>query len=192
MEAIAGGYHGDAFGVLGPHPLGSDNGDGNQWEVRAFLPHAQSVELRMSGDAVPMVQKHPGGLFVAKTDRRPGMYTFHVTDDRGASVELQDAYRFQPLLSEFDLHLTSEGTNYEGYNSLGAHPITVDGVTGVRFVVRAPNAIVVSVVGNFNGWDARRHPMRLRTGGVWEIFIPGVAVGAHYKFAVKSRADTAR
>jgi 1,4-alpha-glucan branching enzyme len=187
MEAIAGGYHGDAFGVLGPHPLGSGNGDGNQWEVRTFLPQAQSVELRMKGVAVPMVQKHPGGLFVAKIDQHPRAYTFHVTDHQGASVELQDAYRFQPLLSEFDLHLTSEGTNYEGYHALGAHPIIVDGVAGVRFAVWAPNAIVVSVVGNFNGWDARRHPMRSRTGGVWEIFIPDVAVGEAYKYAVKSR-----
>ncbi|MGC2662005.1 MAG: 1,4-alpha-glucan branching enzyme, partial [Bryobacteraceae bacterium] len=187
MEAIAGGYHGDAFGILGPHPLGSGEGDGNHWEVRAFLPHAQSVELRTNGSSTPMVQKHPGGLFVAKTNRRPGPYTLRVTDDKGVSTELEDAYRFHPLLSEFDLHLTSEGTNYEGYNALGAHPITIDGVAGVRFAVWAPNAIVVSVVGNFNGWDARRHPMRSRTGGVWEIFIPGVAVGDAYKYAVKSR-----
>ena len=106
MEAIAGGYHGDAFGILGPHPLGSREGDGNQWEVRTFLPHARTVELRMSGTAAPMVQKHPGGLFVARTNHDPGAYTFHAIDHQGASTEIQDAYRFQPLLSEFDLHLT--------------------------------------------------------------------------------------
>jgi 1,4-alpha-glucan branching enzyme len=187
IEAIIGGYHGDAFGVLGPHALTS-NGKTTQWEVRAFLPQAKEAELAIEGKRIPMERVHLGGLFVARVGFQPLNYKFRITDYQGKVSELDDAYRFQNLLlSDLDLHLHSEGTNYEGYSSFGAHVITIDGVKGVRFAVWAPNAIVVSVAGNFNDWDSRRHAMRLRTGGVWEIFIPGVEIGAAYKYAVKSR-----
>ena len=90
---------------------------------------------------------------------QPVNYRFRITDYQGNVSELDDVYRFQNLLlSDLDLHLHSEGTNYEGYSSFGAHVITLDGVKGTRFAVWAPNAIVVSVVGNFNDWDSRRHP----------------------------------
>ncbi len=187
IEAITGGYHGDAFGVLGPHALTS-NGKSTPWEVRAFLPQAKQVELAMKGKRVPMEPVHQGGLFVARLGSEPPSYKFRITDHAGTTSELEDAYQFQRLLlSDFDLHLHSEGTNYEGYKSFGAHPATVEGVKGTRFAVWAPNAIVVSVVGGFNDWDARRHPMRSRTGGVWEIFLPGVERGTAYKYAIKSR-----
>jgi 1,4-alpha-glucan branching enzyme len=101
-------------------------------------------------------------------------------------VEADDPYRFPTLLSDFDLHLYGEGTNYESYRTMGAHLATCDGVPGVRFAVWAPNAEVVSVVGDLNEWDDRRHPMRLRTGGIWELFIPGVGAGTNYKYAVRS------
>ncbi len=90
-------------------------------------------------------------------------------------IEIDDPYRFPPLLSDFDLHLHGEGTHYETYNMLGSHLVESEGVPGVRFAVWAPNAEVVSVIGDFNDWDTRRHPMRLRTGGVWELFLPGLA-----------------
>jgi 1,4-alpha-glucan branching enzyme len=188
IEAITGGYHGDAFAILGPHSLGSENGSGRaHWEVRTLQPQAKEVSLRFNGTEVPMERSHPAGLFTASVQAQPVGYKLLVTDYAGHTVEVEDAYRFQPLISDFDLHLHSEGTNYEGYNSFGAHVVTVDGVVGTRFALWAPNAIVVSVVGNFNDWDTRRHPMRARTGGVWEIFIPGVEVGTPYKYAVKSR-----
>jgi 1,4-alpha-glucan branching enzyme len=184
LEAIAGGYHGDTFAVLGPHASDENNRD---WEIRAFLPHAQRAEVVMNGHSVPMERIHTAGIYSARVDERPSEYRLRITDYQGHTTEIEDAYRFPPVLSDFDLHLMHEGTNYEGYNSFGAHVVTVDGVTGTRFAVWAPNAIVVSVVGNFNDWDTRRHPMRLRSGGVWEIFIPDVGVGTPYKYAVKSR-----
>ena len=185
LEAIAGGYHGDAFAVLGPHALG---GDGKkEWEVRAFLPQAKQVELVVDGETTPMERVQPAGIFTARLSSEPAQYKFRLTDYEDRVSEQEDAYRFPTLISDFDLHLHSEGTNYEGYNSFGAHPVTVEGVAGTRFAVWAPNAIVVSVIGNFNDWDRRRHPMRLRTGGVWEIFLPGVGPGESYKYFVQSR-----
>ena len=185
IEAITGGYHGDAFGALGPHVL-SSNGK-TEWEVRAFLPQAKEVALAIRGDLIPMERAHKAGLFSARTPFEPDEYKFKIIDRHGGISEAEDVYRFQPILSDFDLHLHSEGTNYEGYYSFGAHPATLDGVHGTRFAVWAPNAIVVSVVGDFNDWDTRRNPMRARTGGVWEIFLPGVGPGTAYKYAVKSR-----
>ncbi|MBV9612358.1 MAG: 1,4-alpha-glucan branching enzyme, partial [Acidobacteriaceae bacterium] len=185
IEAIAGGYHGDAFAVLGPHAVGSGK---PEWEIRAFLPQAQQVEVAVNGKNVPMERLHMAGVFTAKVGtQQPAPYKFLITDYQGHTDEAEDVYRFPPLVSAFDLHLHAEGTNYEGYNAFGAHAATVEGVRGTRFAVWAPNAIVVSVVGNFNDWDTRRHPMRLREGGVWEIFVPGVDNGAPYKYAVKSR-----
>jgi 1,4-alpha-glucan branching enzyme len=186
IEAIAGGYHGDPFGVLGPHAVTRGGGKA-EWEVRAFLPQAKRVELATNGTVVSMRCAHRAGLFTVSLRTQPVNYKFRIIDYNGTTTEAEDIYRFPPLLSEFDLHLHSEGTNYEGYNSFGAHLTTVDGVSGARFAVWAPNALVVSVVGDFNTWDARRNPMRARTGGVWEIFIPGVGPGTPYKYAVKSR-----
>jgi 1,4-alpha-glucan branching enzyme len=185
IEAIAGGYHGDPFSVLGPHASGSDGK--SDWEIRAFLPQAQEVEVVINGKSVPMQRVHMAGVFTARVGAQPSRHKFRIIDYHGQPSEAEDAYRFEPLLSEFDLHLHSEATNYEAYNAFGAHVMTIDGVKGTRFAVWAPNAIVVSVVGNFNDWDTRRNPMRLRTGGVWEIFIPGVGAGTPYKYSIKSR-----
>jgi 1,4-alpha-glucan branching enzyme len=185
MEAITGGYHGDPFALLGPHMVERDGK--TEWVIRAFLPQAAEAALQLGGATIPMDRTHPGGLFTAALNAEPGAYKLRVTDRQGSVSEMEDPYRFPTALSDFDLHLHSEGTNYEGYNSFGAHLITLNGVAGTRFAVWAPNALIVSVVGDFNSWDTRRHPMRSRTGGVWEIFIPGVGVGAPYKYAVKSR-----
>src|SRR5437660_5295746 len=100
--------------------------------------------------------------------------------------ELGDPDRFPPLLTSFELHLHGEGTNYESYRTLGAHPTLCEGIAGVRFAVWAPNAQVVSVTGDFNSWDRTRHPMRLRDGGIWEILLPGVEVAACYKYSILS------
>ncbi|MGA3026984.1 MAG: 1,4-alpha-glucan branching protein GlgB [Bryobacteraceae bacterium] len=182
MEAIVGGWHGDAFALLGPHR----NEDGG-WEVRALLPQASDAQLHLDGQFVPMEKVDPQGLFTGRLENEPGRYRLVLKLWSGGEAELEDPYRFPPLLSEFDLHLNTEGTNSELWHSLGAHLVEVEGVPGVRFAVWAPNALVVSVVGDFNEWDTRRHPMRMRDGGVWEIFIPHIGSGTHYKYSVRSR-----
>ncbi|MGA8595700.1 MAG: 1,4-alpha-glucan branching protein GlgB [Bryobacteraceae bacterium] len=186
LEAIAGGFHGDPFRILGPHPSEEEKA-GKKWEIRAFLPRATQVAVVNSSGTVPMKRVHPHGLFVAALPDRPNHYRLRVTEHEGTVVEVEDPYRFPPLLTDFDLHLFGEGTHYEAYRTLGAHPETVDGVVGTRFAVWAPNALVVSVVGDFNGWDSRVHAMRARTGGIWEMFIPELGPGTAYKYAVKSR-----
>ena len=99
-------------------------------------------------------------------------------------VDLDDPYRFPPVLTDFDLYLLGEGTHQRLYDKLGAHPMTLDGVDGVAFVVLAPNARRVSVVGDFNFWNPRRHPMRVRGVGYWELFVPRASAGDHYKFDI--------
>src|SRR5256885_1719942 len=101
--------------------------------------------------------------------------------------EIDDPYRFPPLVPDSDIYLHTEGTLYEGWRTLGAHVRTVDDVAGVRFAVWAPNAENVTLTGEFNDWDVRRHPMRRRNGGVWELFIPGLGEGASYKYHIRSR-----
>ncbi len=185
IEAIIGGYHGDPFAVLGPHA--KTPASKHDWEIRAFLPQAEKIEILLADTVLPMERVHPAGLFTATLHSEPGNYKFRITDYGEAVTVAEDVYRFPPILSEFDLHLHSEGTNFEEYHALGAHPTTLDGVPGTRFAVWAPNALVVSIVGNFNDWDERRNPMRNRTGGVWEIFIPGIGPGSPYKYSIKSR-----
>jgi 1,4-alpha-glucan branching enzyme len=181
LEAIIDGSHGDPFSVLGPHQ--EDDG----WEVRAFLPQAMDAWVATGGLLHPMRKLHSDGFFAATLAHEPGAYKLQFTLWNGATkVEADDPYRFPPLLSEFDLHLHGEGTNYESFRTMGAHLVDCEGVPGVRFAVWAPNAEVVSVVGDFNDWDERRHPMRMRTGGIWEFFMPGAAPGTNYKYAVRS------
>jgi 1,4-alpha-glucan branching enzyme len=187
IEAIVGGYHGDAFRILGPHQLLDAPSGAERWVVRAFLPHASSAELLMDGAAVPMERRHAQGFFVARLDREPAGYRFLVHLWNGETEEIDDPYRFPPLLTEFDLYLHAEGTHYESYNSLGSHIVEFGDVEGVRFAVWAPNAEVVCLVGDFNHWDTRRYPMRLRNSGIWEIFIPGIGAGVPYKYFVRSR-----
>ena len=175
LEALMAGRHGDAFAVLGPH---ADS-------VTAWLPQAESAWLISEGREIPMARAHAVGLYRADCTRRD--YRIKVRLYSGDTLTFDDPYRFPPLLTSFELHLLGEGTNYESYSSLGAHLTTCDGVEGVRFAVWAPNARVVSVVGDFNGWDRTRHPMRLRDGGIWEFFMPGLATGATYKYSVLSK-----
>ncbi len=113
-------------------------------------------------------------------------YMLQIRWPDGEVERVHDPYAFPPQLSDFDLHLIGEGKHYDLYEKLGAHPTQVDGVPGVRFAVWAPNARRVSVVGDFNGWDERMNPMRLRSGGIWELFLPGVTPGANYKYAILS------
>jgi len=186
IEAIVGGYHGDAFRILGPHAVNKRD-DQTHWEVRAFLPQAASAEIVAGPGACPMLKRHKEGFYVALLDGEPRPYRLRVHVQDGATTEFDDPYRFPPVLSSFQLHLHGEGTNYESYLMLGAHLVDVEGVPGTRFAVWAPNAECVTLVGDFNDWDTRRHPMRLRDGGIWEFFLPGACEGCTYKYNVRSR-----
>jgi 1,4-alpha-glucan branching enzyme len=185
VEAILEGYHGDPFRVLGPHATRRARKPG--WLVRAFLPQAAAAEVVLEGVPAPMKKKHPGGFWVARLEGEPRPYRLRIQLSSGQAVEFDDPYRFPVLLTDFELHLHGEGTLHEAYHTLGAHLAECQGVRGVRFAVWAPGAEVVSLVGDFNDWDTRRHPMRRRAGGVWEIFLPGLAPGTAYKYFVRSQ-----
>jgi len=186
IEAIVNGYHGDAFGILGPHSV-RKKGSQPRWEIRAFLPQADAAAVVTGGTRYEMVKKHAQGFFVAALDGEPVPYTLRAHLWDGQEVEIDDPYHFGPQISESDLYLHTEGTLNEAWLTLGAHPVVSEGVAGVRFAVWAPNAETVSLAGEFNDWDTRRHPMRRRNGGVWEIFVPAIATGTSYKFNVRSR-----
>jgi 1,4-alpha-glucan branching enzyme len=186
-EALASAQHGDPFAVLGMHA----DGKGNLW-VCTLQPGAAGVtvvETVTGKDLGTLVLRHPAGLFEGRLrirKRRP--YHFAVTWADGSTSEVDDPYRFPPVLGEMDVWLMGEGTHLRPYEVLGATERVMEGVEGTSFAVWAPNAQRVSVVGDFNQWDGRRHPMRLRREcGVWEIFLPGVAAGAKYKFELRSR-----
>jgi len=189
VAAIVAGRHGDPFAVLGPHlvPRTGRAGTSGVLAVRAFHPHAEWVEMVALDGAPPSMleRRHEAGFFEAILDR-PDMVPYRLRFGRGPHVwETEDPYRFPTSLGEMDLYLLGEGRHWRSYQVLGAHPITLENVEGVRFAVWAPNARRVSVVGDFNGWDGRIHPMRHHPGcGVWELFIPGLAEGAIYKYEI--------
>jgi 1,4-alpha-glucan branching enzyme len=185
IEAIVGGYHSDAFRILGPHAV--DRRKTASWEVRAFLPQAAEAQVILDGTPYPMKLADAAGFFFATLGGEPQPYTLRVTTRDGETSEFDDPYRFPLVLDEADLQRFGEGTNYDAYRILGAHPAVVEGVAGVRFAVWAPNAQVVTLAGEFNQWDTLRNPMRLRNAGVWEIFAPGLGQGATYKYFIRSR-----
>ncbi|BBE72709.1 1,4-alpha-glucan branching protein GlgB [Oharaeibacter diazotrophicus] len=179
IRAIADGRHGDPFAVLGPHP-----GPGGASVVRAFLPGALTATVVGPDGAVlaAMVPVEDGLFAAALPGPAPWPYRLRV-EWPGGVHEAEDPYQFQALLGEVDVHLIAEGRHLQLADALGAQATTIGGVSGVRFAVWAPNARRVSVVGGFNGWDGRRHPMRLRKeAGLWEIFVPGLGPGEPYKF----------
>jgi 1,4-alpha-glucan branching enzyme len=186
IEAIVGGYHGDSFRVLGPHAVRKKGGQ-SRWEVRAFLPQAESAEIVAGDQRCLMEKKHAQGFFCGSLTGAASDYRIVARLWDGRELELDDPYRFGPQISDTELYLHTEGTLYEAWNTLGAHVKTIDGVAGVLFSVWAPNAENVTVAGEFNEWDIRRHPMRRRNGGIWELFIPGLGPGASYKYNIRSR-----
>lgn len=192
VQALLHGGTGDPFALLGPH-----GGAGPKTEIRTFQPGALGVDvLAPDGRTLlaQLVSANDGGLYagnVALPDTFPpaGRYLLRIRwpDGRGGeSVQItEDPYAFGLLLGELDIHLLREGRHRELGRCLGAQTVTIDGVAGVRFAVWAPNARRVSVVGDFNQWDGRRHPMRLRAeAGVWELFLPRLTAGARYKYEV--------
>ena len=179
-RAIISGRHSDPFHYLGPHT------DGDKTVVRVFLPDAKEVIALGESREERLERLDPAGLFCGPLDN-PSRYKLRARFGDNV-VELEDPYRFPPVLSDFDLHLLGEGNHLRLYDKLGAHPMTMDGVDGVAFVVWAPNAQRVSVVGDFNLWDGRRHAMRVRGNGYWEIFVPGARAGDKYKYEIVSRS----
>ncbi|MGN8063686.1 1,4-alpha-glucan branching protein GlgB [Ralstonia sp. 22111] len=197
VDALTHGRLGDPFAVLGPHRM--DTEDGTRWVVRAFYPGARRVQAIDSRGQIITEMTPVGrtGLFHGplRADAQdvyghPELYRLRIIWPAGtgheAVQETEDPYAFGLLLGDLDLHLLNEGTHWALASCLGAQAMRIDGISGVRFAVWAPNAQRVSVVGEFNQWDGRRHPMRLRhQAGVWELFLPsglGVGPGARYKF----------
>ncbi|MBO7104093.1 MAG: 1,4-alpha-glucan branching protein GlgB [Fibrobacter sp.] len=180
-------YCKDPFDVLGMHPLETDRGI--KTAIRTYQPQArfvrgESVDGEVEFDFVKLGDT---GFFEAILDIefKPFFYNLVIKQDDGNEYKLTDPYAFQPVLSEFDRHLIATGTHYELYRKLGANLVEHQGFKGVQFAVWAPNAKAVSVVGNFNSWDGRRHQMRmLGSSGIWEIFIPNLGEGELYRFEV--------
>ncbi|HTV90445.1 MAG TPA: 1,4-alpha-glucan branching protein GlgB [Stellaceae bacterium] len=186
-EAIVAGRHGDPFAFLGMHETAGG------LYVRAFLPEAETMAVVESAGSEVVAEAeriHPAGLFAASMPERRQPFRYRLRVEWGGHrQEFDDVYRFPPVLGDLDLHLLVEGNHLASYRKLGAHPIVHDGAEGVAFAVWAPNARRVSVVGDFNGWDGRRMPMRRRhAGGFWELFVPGLRPGHLYKYELLDAA----
>jgi 1,4-alpha-glucan branching enzyme len=189
-QLVEGRYE-NPFELLGPHEV-NDSGR-KALAVRAFLPHSTQawvVDPRHQGLPRPMRRIHPAGFYEAlcpvPEDETAARYLLRVSDEGGKKLTMHDPYSFPHLLSDYDFHLLNEGRHWRLYDKLGAQLRSVDGVEGVNFAVWAPNATSVSVVGDFNGWDYRRHPMRKHIpSGFWELFVPGLGEGTLYKYSVR-------
>ncbi|MFZ5658735.1 MAG: 1,4-alpha-glucan branching protein GlgB [Pseudomonadota bacterium] len=186
LQAIAEARHHHPFDYLGQHPAGQE------WIIRAFLPQAAQVEVLTPTGWEPLSRMDAAGLFaIRRPAPLPQPYRLR-WQAGGRQFEIYDPYSFPPSISDFELHLFGEGRLWEAYRMLGAHPREQAGVQGVRFAVWAPNAERVSVVGDFNDWDGRRHPMQVHgSSGVWELFIPELPDGTLYKFEIRNRATGA-
>ncbi len=180
VQALVHARHGDPFAVLGRHETPGG------WAVRAMLPGAEAVEVvdRATGQGLGTLSRSdPGGLWSGSVTAAVP-YKLRVTSG-GQTRDVEDPYAIPSLFGPLDLHLLAEGRHLDISAALGAHVMAHEGIAGVRFAVWAPNARRVSVVGDFNGWDGRVHPMRLHHGaGVWELFVPGIGAGALYKYEI--------
>ena len=188
LTALVDGKETSPHRFLGLHPL-----QGGGLVARALLPWASTCELLPDGGKpVPMTRLHASGVFEVEM---PGTtlfrYRFRVTYPDGVRRDVDDPYRFLPTIYEEDLFLLGKGDYHRAHYKLGSHVRTIDGVTGVSFAVWAPSARRVSVVGDHNLWNGRAQPMRiLGASGIWEIFVPGLAAGARYKYEIVGPHDT--
>jgi 1,4-alpha-glucan branching enzyme len=187
VAAILSARHGDPFGVLGLH----DTPDGPV--IRAFVPGADTAQaVTPDGKALLTLERtHPDGFFEGKVKRLKGRFSYRLRcANQGGAWEFADPYAFGPVLGPMDDYLLVEGTHRRLYERLGAHLMSHEGVEGVHFAVWAPHARRVSLVGDFNAWDGRRHQMRKRVdSGLWEIFAPGIGEGAVYKYEIVGPDD---
>lgn len=175
--------HHDPFSILGAHASGETT------TVTVFIPDTQKAWLN---DDLELCRIKGTDLFqwTGPSNLLTMPYTINRQVENGMVIQNYDPYTFQPQISEYDLHLFAEGKHWHAYRILGAHLHEVDGIKGVLFATWAPNAERISVIGNFNQWDGRRHSMRSLGGsGVWELFIPGLTAGEFYKFEIRSRED---
>ena len=176
----------DPFGLLGLHR------EGAEWIVRVYEPYATRVDLLNNDEAAALKRIHPSGVFEWRGKSEPSQYPnrpYRLRIHYGSAThEIFDPYQFPSHLSQQDLYLFSEGKLRQGYRMLGSHAVEINGVKGVRFAVWAPNAERVSVVGEFNHWDGRVHPMRSHgSSGVWELFIPEIRQHALYRYEIRNR-----
>ena len=183
----------DPHGVLGLHPVPGRPGN---WVLRAFHPDATGIEVLLPDAVVlPMRRLRETGLFAVLLEghAHPPSYRLRFRFADGGKIERGDPYRFLPTLGDLDLHLIGEGSHQRLWEVLGSHPRVVDGVAGVAFAVWAPNAVRVSVVGDFNAWDGRLQPMRpLGGSGVWELFIPDLAEWSIYRYEIATKDGSLR
>jgi alpha-1,4-glucan:alpha-1,4-glucan 6-glycosyltransferase len=187
VNRFVSGEHSDPFRVLGPHRVGDD------LEIRVFRPDARKIEIVLDQhpeEPIAAQKIQQDGLFCAtvRNATRGLPYCLRVTAWDGSHDLTRDPYQYGPIMGEVDLHLFAEGQHWKIYEKFGAHVRTIGDANGVYFAVWAPNAQRVSVVGDFNGWDGRVNPMRKLIGsGVWELFLPGIKQGAHYKFEIRTQ-----
>jgi 1,4-alpha-glucan branching enzyme len=182
LQRIIDARHHDPFAVLGRHV------EGDQTVVRVFNPHAEAVSI-VEGN-LPLERLAGTDFFEWRGDGSvlPQDYRLIWRDRQNREHSNHDPYTFGPQVPEFDLHLFNEGRHHHAYRVFGAHEHEIDGIGGIRFAVWAPNAERVSVVGDFNAWDGRCHPMRVLGGsGVWELFVPDLGPGHVYKFEIRNR-----
>ena len=186
VDALVQGIHNNPHHILGMHECIDD------LYINAYLPGAKvvnAIEVSTKKKYTLVSERVPGFFSVVIKDKKPFEYKLNVRFDNGDEVTYFDPYVFEPVIDPIDISLFNEGKHYSIYEKMGAHPMTVDGVEGVLFAVWAPNADRVSVVGNFNNWDGRRHPMRkLDYSGIYELFIPGKLVGEIYKYEIKAKS----
>ena len=186
VDALVQGIHNNPHHILGMHECIDD------LYINVYLPGAKvvnAIEVSTRKKYTLVSERVPGFFSVVIKDKKPFEYKLNVRFDNGDEVTYFDPYVFEPVIDPIDISLFNEGKHYSIYEKMGAHPMTVDGVEGVLFAVWAPNADRVSVVGNFNNWDGRRHPMRkLDYSGIYELFIPGKLVGEIYKYEIKAKS----
>lgn len=186
VDALVQGIHNNPHHILGMHECIDD------LYINAYLPGAKvvnAIEVSTKKKYTLVSERVPGFFSVVIKDKKPFEYKLNVRFDNGDEVTYFDPYVFEPVIDPIDISLFNEGKHYSIYEKMGAHPMTVDGVEGVLFAVWAPNADRVSVVGNFNNWDGRRHPMRkLDYSGIYELFIPDKLVGEIYKYEIKAKS----
>jgi 1,4-alpha-glucan branching enzyme len=187
VERLVARDHHDPHSLLGAH-----EGKGGV-TVRALQPAASRVVVQPAG--VELQRVHPAGLFEGdlRGETFPLVYELEISFPDGNTFTTPDAYRFAPTLSDLDEHLFREGRHEELWSKMGAHVREIDGVRGTSFALWAPAGRSVSVVGDFNYWDGRLHPMRVLGGsGIWELFVPGVGDGARYKFEIRTQSGELR